>query len=208
MSNVYFITHPDVVKDPNVPVPRWQLSARGRERMERMTARPWVRGIGAIYCSDEQKALDGADILADFLDLQPVIMPELGEVDRSSTGYLSEEEHAAAARLLFERPDESVRGWETARHAQERIIRAVETVLETGFGQQEFALRNPVSKGVPNTDIAIVAHGAVGTFYLCHLKGAPISMAHAQPGRDGGHYFCFDSETRTLKEGWVRIEPE
>ncbi len=197
MPLIYYISHPDVVKDPAVAVPRWLLSPRGRARMTAMLARPWVGDIGAVYCSDEQKALDGATILAGHLGLTPVVMPALGEVDRSSTGYLPEEEHAIAARLLFERPDESTRGWETARHAQERIIRAVEQVVET-----EFLRRNSVSKG----DIAIVAHGAVGTLYLCHLKGAPISMAEAQPGRDGGHYYCFDARSRQLLHGWTRIE--
>jgi broad specificity phosphatase PhoE len=198
MPLIYYISHPDVIKSPDVPVPRWPLSARGRERMTAMLARPWVKNIGAVYCSDEQKALDGAAILAGHLGLSPVVMSELGEVDRSSTGYLPEAEHAAAARLLFERPDESVRGWETARHAQARIVQAIEGVVET-----EFLGRNSVSKGA----IAIIAHGAVGAFYLCHLKGVPISMNEAQPGRDGGHYFCFDAHSRQLLHSWTRIEP-
>jgi broad specificity phosphatase PhoE len=196
--NIYLITHPDVIKDPALPVPHWPLSARGRARMAAMLARPWVRDITAVYCSDEQKALDGAEILAGHLGLTPVVVPELGEVDRSSTGYLPEAEHAAAARLLFERPDESVRGWETARHAQARFIRAAEAIVRGVIA------REPGSGG----DVAIVAHGAVGTFYLCYLKGAPISMAEAQPGRDGGHYYCFDAHTKELRHGWVRIEPE
>jgi broad specificity phosphatase PhoE len=216
MPLIYYISHPDVVKSPDVPVPRWPLSARGRERMTAMLARPWVSSVGAVYCSAEQKALDGAAILAGHLGLTPVVVPELGEVDRSSTGYLPEEEHAAAARLLFERPDESVRGWETARHAQARIVRAIEGVLQYageqgGRGGQvvetEFLGRNSVSKRPPAQDIAIVAHGAVGTFYLCHLKSVPISMDEAQPGRDGGHYYCFDAPTRRLLHGWTRIEP-
>jgi broad specificity phosphatase PhoE len=204
MPLIYYISHPDVIKSPDVPVPRWPLSARGRERMAALLARPWVSSLTAVYCSDEQKALDGAAILAGHLGLTPIVRPALGEVDRSSTGYLPEEEHAAAARALFERPDESARGWETARHAQERIVRTVEKItFETEFGEREFALRNSVS----NSDVAIVAHGAVGTFYLCYLKGVPISMAEAQPGRDGGYYYCFDAATRRLVHGWTRIEP-
>ena len=34
MSVVYFITHPDVLIDPAVPVPEWPLSPRGRARMQ------------------------------------------------------------------------------------------------------------------------------------------------------------------------------
>ena len=197
MTPIYYISHPDVVKDPAVPVPRWALSARGRERMVALLARPWVSDIRAVYCSDEQKALDGAAILAGHLGLTPLVVPELGEVDRSSTGWLPEEEHAAAARRLFERPDESVRGWETARHAQARIVAAIEAVLRHA-GEQG---------GGGAGEIAPSPHGAVGTLYLCHLKGVPISMAEAQPGRDGGHYYCFDAAKRRLIHGWMRIEP-
>jgi broad specificity phosphatase PhoE len=219
MSLIYYISHPDVVKSPDVPVPRWPLSARGRERMAALLARPWVSGLTAVYCSDEQKALDGAAILAGHLGLTPIVRLELGEVDRSSTGYLPEEEHAAAARALFEHPHESAHGWETASHAQQRIIQAIDSIageqggggagekgdLETEFGEQEFALRNSVSTGTG--DIAIIAHGAVGTFLLCHLKGVPISMSEAQPGRDGGYYYCFEAETKQLVHGWTRIGP-
>jgi len=199
---VYYISHPDVVKDPAVPVPRWPLSERGRARMTALLARPWVAGIGAVYCSDEQKALDGADILAGHLGLTPVVVPELGEVDRNSTGWLPEEEHAAAARLLFTRPDESVRGWETARAAQHRIVAAIDGILRL-WGEHG----PDVSPAHAPPTTAIIAHGAVGTFYLCHLKGVPISMSEAQPGRDGGYYYCFDGETRELIHGWTRIEP-
>ena len=60
MTKHIYITHPDVVQDPNVPVPRWALSERGRTRMHSMLSRSWVPTIGAIYSSDEQKSLDGA----------------------------------------------------------------------------------------------------------------------------------------------------
>ena len=204
MPTVYYISHPDVIKDPAVPVPRWPLSARGRERMTAMTARPWVGGLGAVYCSDEQKALDGVAILGWHLWLSPLVRPELGEIDRSSTGFLPEAEHAAAARALFERPDESVRGWETARHAQARIVRAVAAIIAEqgggGAGEQG-------GKG-EGADIAIVAHGAVGVLLMQHLLGEPITYSRLQPGRDGGHYFSFDAATRALRHGWVRIEPD
>jgi hypothetical protein len=85
---VYFITHPDVVIDPEVPVPQWHLSQRGRERMKKLLAQPWVEGIGAVYCSTEQKAIDGAEILAAHLSIGYEMVEELGEIDRSATGYL------------------------------------------------------------------------------------------------------------------------
>src|SRR5215470_13922949 len=58
----YFITHPDVVINPAIPVARWPPSRRGRMRMLRVLENPWVSGVSAIYCSTEQKASgrDGA----------------------------------------------------------------------------------------------------------------------------------------------------
>ena len=40
MSLVYFTTHPDVAIDPDVPVPRWLLSTRGKERMKQIDVNP------------------------------------------------------------------------------------------------------------------------------------------------------------------------
>jgi hypothetical protein len=42
MRWVYFITHPDVVINPEVPVPQWSLSERGKERMKALLAKPFI----------------------------------------------------------------------------------------------------------------------------------------------------------------------
>ena len=69
MKTVYFITHPEVVINPSVPVPQWPLSAQGLARMRRLLRQPWVAQITAVYCSTEQKAIDGAALLAAHLGL-------------------------------------------------------------------------------------------------------------------------------------------
>jgi hypothetical protein len=38
MPAVFFITHPDVLIDPNAPVPEWPLNERGRARMRVISA--------------------------------------------------------------------------------------------------------------------------------------------------------------------------
>ncbi len=188
---VYLITHPDVIVDPEVPVSRWPLSALGRARMERMLQKPWVQGIGAVYSSTEQKAVDGAQILASYLGLRFEMVEDLGEVDRSATGYLPAGEHQAAAALLFARPDESVRGWETARDAQKRMVAAVDAVLDAAMA---------------GGDVAIVTHGGVGALYLCHLKGIEIDRGQEAPHPGGGCYYCFDAASRALVHGWRTID--
>lgn len=187
---VYVITHPDVVVDPSIPVPRWPLSPRGLERMRKLLERAWVREVGAVWSSDEQKAIDGAVVLADHLGLAPRQREDLGENDRSSTGFLVEKEFQATADEFFARPDESVRGWERAADAQARIAGAIDAV----------------AAGETAAAIAVVTHGGVASLLLCRLLGEPISRRNEQPGRAGGNYFCFEWPSHRLLEGWTPID--
>ena len=188
MPTAYFITHPDVVIDPAVPVPDWPLSARGRERMARVLALPWAAGLGAVWCSTERKARDGAAILAGPLGLPVTEREGLGENDRSATGYLPRAEFEAVADLFFAHPGQSIRGWERAVDAQARIVAAVEPALSGA------------------SDVAIVSHGGVGTLLLCHLRQCPIGREHDQPANNGGNYFAFDVGTRRLHHGWMPVD--
>ena len=131
MTSVFFITHPEVVVDPRIPVPQWKLSAQGIARAHRMLEQDWVADIGYIVASEERKAMDTAELLAGHLALSFATRAELGENDRSATGYLPREEFEATADLFFEQPDRSVRGWEPARAAQARIVGAIDGILKT-----------------------------------------------------------------------------
>jgi broad specificity phosphatase PhoE len=188
---IYFITHPDVVIDPTVPVPQWPLSARGRNRMQRLLSRDWLRHLEAIYCSTEQKAIDGATILSEATGIALQAVAELGENDRSATGYLPPAEFDATVEAFFARPGESVRGWERAEAAQARIVGAVTHIAHAAPG---------------SGPLAVVSHGGVGALLLCHLTGQPISRAAEQPGRSGGNYFLCHVPEGTLIHGWRPID--
>ena len=189
--SVYFVTHPDVSIDPALAVPDWPLSPRGRERMTHALALSWIGSVRAVWCSTERKARDGAEILAQHLNLPVAGMAELGENDRSATGYLPRTEFEAVANLFFAHPEESVRGWERAVDAQRRIVAAVGRVLSLSAG---------------SGDIAIVSHGGVGTLLLCHLRNEAIGRAYDQPSNNGGNYYAFDAESRQLHHGWRPID--
>jgi broad specificity phosphatase PhoE len=148
---------------------------------------PWVRDISAIYCSTEQKAIDGATILAEHLSLPFHEVEALGENDRSATGFLPPDEFERVADQFFAAPDASVRGWERAVDAQARIVRAVEQIaLEDKTGGT----------------IAIVSHGAVGTLLYCHLAGEPIARRWDQPPNGGGNYYRFTLSPRAAHFWW------
>ena len=85
----------------------------------------------------------------------------------------------------------SVRGWETAEAAQQRVVTTVRQLTEAD-----------VSEG----DIAVVSHGAVGALLLCDLAGYPISRVHDQPGAGGGSYYAFEPDSRQLIHEWMPID--
>lgn len=188
---LYFITHPNVVVSRDAPVPRWPLSELGRKRMRAGLAQPWVREISSIYCSSEQKAVDGARILADHLGLSFTEIEDLGENDRSATGFLPPDEFEHVADQFFASPTVSVRGWERAADAQARIVKAVDGIAQ-----------NEKTKGA----IAIVSHGAVGTLLYCHLAGVPIERRWDQPANGGGNYFRFTLSPPTVHSWWQPID--
>jgi broad specificity phosphatase PhoE len=191
MKTVYFITHPEVVIDPAVPVPRWPLSVQGLARMRLLLRQPWVRQLTAVYCSTEQKALDGASLLAAHLALPVSQVAELGENDRAATGYLRAPEFERVVDQFFAQPAVSIRGWEPAAIAQQRIVRAVTAII---------------AQDTSSGSTAIVAHGGVGTLLLCALAWYAIDRRYEQPGKGGGNYYAFDAPSRALRHGWRSID--
>ncbi len=199
MTRAWYVTHPDVLVDPDVPVPRWPLSERGRTRMARLLEAPWARTLQRVVSSGEQKAIDGAEILAGALGIPHHVRDDLGENDRSATGYLPPEEFWPVVEAFFARPEQSIRGWERAIDAQSRVAAAVQDELD----------RNPVPT-------AFVAHGGVGCLLQCLLAGEPISRTREQPGpppgaphgSGGGYYFAFEAPAMRLVHGWEPIDPD
>ena len=189
MTRILFVTHPDVVLDPAVPVPRWPLNARGRERMAAFAQAVAGEGIAAVWTSDEQKALDGGDILSTALGVPHLIDPEFGENDRSSTGYLAGPDFWEVVAAFFGKPDESVRGWETARHAQARIVVAVARVAAAHPGQT----------------VAIVSHGGVARLLTAHLQVVAIGD-EARPGNpNGGCVLVFETDGAAIERLWADV---
>ncbi len=188
----YFITHPNVVISKAVPVPQWPLSDIGRSRMRAALGLPWINDLTSVYCSTEQKAMDGAHILGEHLDLNYQALHALGENDRSSTGFLPPNEFEQVADAFFAEPAQSIRGWERAIDAQARIVDAVTGIVNADH-----------SKGGP---IAIVSHGAVGTLLYCFLTGQDISRRWDQPANGGGNYFRFSLSPREACSHWQAID--
>ncbi|MGI6245703.1 MAG: histidine phosphatase family protein [Pseudochelatococcus sp.] len=192
MATVYFVTHPEVVIDPAVPVPQWPLSEKGITRLDAFCARPELAQVSDVFVSDERKALDCAERFGAARGLDFNVDAQLGENDRSSTGYVAPPRFWEIVAAFFDNPHESILGWERAVDAQSRIKTAVRRCIgnRTGDG-----------------DVLIFSHGGVGSLLLCDLLGEPISNGHGQPVSGGGCYFTFQARSGELLHGWRDIVP-
>jgi len=190
-KTIYFISHPEVQIDPEIPVPQWSLSDTGRKRLQQALTHSWLQRITAIHSSSEQKALDSADIIAQHLQLNVTTHADLGENDRASTGYLAPTEFEETADAFFASPQQSIRGWERAADAQNRIYSAIVRINQTD---------------ATTGDLAIVSHGAVGTLLYCRLTNTVISRQFDQPGNGGGNYLMFNLARPSECTRWQTID--
>lgn len=191
MASLVFITHPEVVIDPDQPITEWPLNAVGRTRMERFAGLLADRDVSAVYASTERKAMDGAAIVAKHLGLSYETDEDLGENDRSSTGFIAPPEFWDVVREFFGRPDESIRGWERAVDAQTRIVEAIGRIL-----------REDETAG----DIVVVSHGAVGCLLTAHLQQVAIGQESRPSHPGGGCFIVIDRDSFTLTQDWRTIE--
>ncbi len=170
-------------------MPEWVLSNDGLRRAQGLLALPWVQQVTHVFSSAERKAVQTAELLAAACGgLRLVVDEALGENDRSATGFLPPAEFEAVADLFFREPTQRVRGWESAQAAQQRVVTAVDRCL----------LRATTG------DVAVVAHGAVGTLLWCHLADEPIDRRHDQPGQ--GSWYSVDLVTMRPLSSWKRLQ--
>lgn len=186
-----YLTHPQVRIDPEKDVMRWSLNDTGRTRVAALVRRIDVlAGTTRVISSDEVKARETAAPLAEALGAALDVRPRMHENDRSATGFLPPAEFERTADQFFAHPALSVRGWETARDAQARILAEVEAALAAhGDG-----------------DILFVGHGGVGTLLFCALSGHAIDRRFDQGPGGGGSWFEFDIDSRRPGRCWQPLE--
>lgn len=186
----YYLTHPQIEIEPARPVPLWRLSREGRARVETVLGRPWLGAVRRVLSSAETKAVEAAALIAAHRGVPLSIHPDMGENDRSSTGFLEPPAFEAAADRFFAEPAVSWNGWERAVDAADRIERAVRRALADGAGPSPALL---------------VGHGGVGTLLKCRIAGDPIARDRDQPP-GGGNIFAFDLAAGKVLCDWTRME--
>lgn len=144
------------------PAREWRLSAEGRARCQ-----PLADEIGrryspvAIVSSDEPKAIETADLIAERLNIPVEIALDLREHERDEDTLLGEAAFQIAIADFFAHPAELVFGKETAVSALFRFRNGVADVLGAH----------------PTGDIVAITHGRVLSLYLGALSGTnPFSV--------------------------------
>ena len=182
-----YLTHPQVVIDPAVPVPDWGLTPEGAARVAAAAGR-MPAGPVRVVSSAERKALETAWPFGAKAGQPVEVRPAMHENDRSATGFLPPERFEEARVAFFTRPAEPFRGWETAEAAQLRILREVRAVLADPS----------------EAPVIFTGHGGVGALLMAGLHRAPIALEWDRGG--GGHWFSFDAETEEVLSDWRAIE--
>jgi broad specificity phosphatase PhoE len=190
---IRYLSHPQVRIDPDQDITSWSLNDVGRARVQALAVSDGLKETQHVISSAETKALETAHPLAKALGCSVVVRVQVRlrpENERSATGFLPPDEFETVADEFFAKPDQSVRGWETASAAQHRIVTEVSACLQL----------------YPAGDLLFVGHGAVGTLLFCQLSGLTISRAYDQGPGGGGCYFEFSDIQPTPKNGWQMME--
>jgi hypothetical protein len=164
---VFFITHPDVVIDPNIPVSDWPLNEHGRARMRAFARFAWIKVVHSVFASSERKARDGAEILAEGLGLPGYrVVDGLGENDRSATGYLPSEEFEPTVDAFFAHPKPvSVGGKRRAPPRPESFAQS-----------RRFCSKRPAAMTLPFSDMGAPERCSIAISPICRLAGIMINQ--------------------------------
>ena len=196
---ILYLSHPQVQIDPAVPIPKWGLSPVGRARIISALEFGLFHQCASIVSSDETKAVEAADLIGKALNLPIQTRADMGENDRSATGFLPADEFESTADRFFARPGQSIMGWERAIDAQTRIVAAAKRELQAHLD------------GNLAGDLLMVGHGAVGTLLWCHVAGVDINRDYDQmaPSLAGGGNvleFSVESGGLTPRHHWRSME--
>jgi len=169
MAQLLLVKHALPEIKPDVPAKTWRLGERGRAQSALLAEALRSYRPGGVITSDEPKAAETGQVVADVLSLPCRAAPNLHENDRSGFPYFEDlDDLEAALRTFFDRPDERVIGRESAHEARQRFVRAVKEALEPR----------------PEQDVVIVAHGTVNTLFIAaHHSVVPFGLWKAwEPG--------------------------
>jgi len=163
-TRIYLIRHGQVDGFESFPIyghTDIDLTEIGRLQMEKVAERPRLVDVAAVYSSDLKRSLTGAKLISRHHDAPLYPRKDLREM------YLGKWEGLTLEQIRKKYPEELRKrsndiieyrapgGGESVKHLSDRVIPVVEEIL----------------KRHANSNIIVVAHGAVNRVILCHALG-------------------------------------
>ncbi len=140
---------------PEIPASEWHLSAEGRQRCHVLGDELAGHAPDLIFSSQEPKAEETAQIIAQQLVKPLFIVPGLHEHERKAVQFTNEEQFEVSVKEFFEQPDVLVFGEETAAQSLNRFSSATDELISQNRDQ----------------NLVIVSHGTVITLFVANNCG-------------------------------------
>ena len=128
----------------------WPLSEEGRRRCATHADLVRPHAPQTIITSQEPKAVQTGEILAEALKIPVTSAPDLHEHDRSNVPVMQTRDFISAMAHFFQNPHDLVLGLESADDALHRIAHAIESTMDSN----------------PTGNVAIITHGTVLALFL------------------------------------------
>jgi len=150
MPKLILIKHASPFVIPGTPPEKWRLSDKGKEACLPLADAIKPLAPTVIVSSEEPKAIETAEIVANQLGVPHATAAGLHEHDRSNVPHMRSGEFISYVELFFRKPHERVLGRETADKCAARFDQAVKDALAKH----------------PDETIAVIAHGTVLALFL------------------------------------------
>src|SRR4051794_3604993 len=156
-AKLILIKHASPFVIPGTPPEQWRLSDKGKESCVPLADALREHAPAVIVASEEPKAAETAELIAEQLKVPVETAPGLHEHDRSNVPHMRSGEFISHVELMFRRPRELVLGSETAEECAERFEDAIADVL--------------AKHASAGGNVAVVSHGtAIALFVARHSQ--------------------------------------
>lgn len=147
-------SEPEIV--PGVPASQWHLSDEGRQRCTWLAGCLRAYSLDLIVASQEPKAMETGQIVADILGMPLETAPDLHEHERYNVEFTFDRGwFQAKVASVFEHPRTQVFGNETADEAHSRFSQSIASVLGKHC----------------DSNLAVVSHGTVMALFVARAAG-------------------------------------
>jgi broad specificity phosphatase PhoE len=162
--SLVLIRHAPPKIDSTIPASEWTLSQEGKIHCESFANRLKSFHPTIVYHSQEPKAAQTAEIVANSMNLSYQSHPNLHEHNRQNYKFLSQHEFERDVQRFFSNPVEVAFGLESADAVYQRFSSAVMEILQAED-----------QKG--SNDIFIVSHGTAMSLFTARNSGVdPFSI--------------------------------